>query len=311
MRILILGAAGFIGKNLIIHLLKQEENELLLFDREQVDYGSIVRDDEDRISYFYGDFNAEYDFNTLTRDVDVVYHLVSTSNPSTSKSVFDDMRGNVLPTINLLDACTHNKVKKVVFLSSGGTVYGVVKNVPISEMHERNPICPYGIQKLTIEKIIEYYGYQFGLDYRIIRLANPYGPYQNPMGGLGAVTTFIYKMLTKQTIEVYGDGEVVRDYIYIEDAINGILKIVEGNTTEKIFNLGGGRGYSINEIITVLNGISKNKMDVAYKSGRNVDVPVNVLDTSRFERYYGKSGKFSLQEGISRTIEFIKNNYEF
>ncbi len=309
MKILILGAAGFIGKNLTIHLIEKGDNELFLFDRENSDYSNVIQGNEDNVSLFYGDFNTEYDFKRITKDVDVVYHLISTSNPSTSKSVSDDMKGNVLPTINLLDACIHNNVKKIVFLSSGGTVYGVVKEVPINEMHDRNPICSYGIQKLTIENIIEYYGYQFGLDYRIIRLANPYGPYQNPKGGLGAVTTFIYKMLTKQTIEVYGDGRVIRDYIFIEDAINGIVNIANGNTEEKVFNLGGGKGYSINEIIEALNKYNGEKVMVEYRLGRNIDVPINTLDVSRYEQYYGKPERFSLETGIIKTVEFMKANY--
>ena len=146
----------------------------------------------------------------------------------------------------------------------------------------------------------------YGLDYRIIRLANPYGPYQRPNGVLGAVTTFTYKALKGEELQVYGDGSVVRDFIYIYDAIRGILNIVEGENKHHTFNLGCGYGTSIKEVVETVRKVVGIDTKVVYKEGRVVDVPVNYLDISRYEKYYGRLNPISLAEGIKRTAEFMK-----
>lgn len=152
---------------------------------------------------------------------------MSTTVPTTSNQhISQELVSNVIFSANLFEACIRCDVKKVVFVSSGGTVYGKEVDCPLKEKTATNPISSYGVQKITIEKLLYLYRYMYGLDYRIIRLANPYGPYQRPNGVLGAVTTFTYKALKGDEITVYGDGSVVRDFIYIDDAIRAIMKIV-------------------------------------------------------------------------------------
>lgn len=146
----------------------------------------------------------------------------------------------------------------------------------------------------------------YGLDYRIIRLSNPYGPYQRPNGVLGAVTTFTYKALKGEEVTVYGDGSVVRDFIYIDDAIRGILNIVNGESKHHTFNLGLGYGTSIKDVLRKIENSLGLKMNIVYKEGRAVDVPVNYLDISRYEKYYGELNPIPLSEGIKRTAEFMK-----
>ena len=197
-------------------------------------------------------------------------------------------------------------VKKVVFISSGGTVYGKEVRCPLNEDTPTNPISSYGLQKVTIEKLLYLYNYMYGLDYRIIRLANPYGPYQRPNGVLGAVTTFTYKALKNEEIMVYGDGTVVRDYIYIDDALRGIKNIVEGKCEHKIFNLGSGYGISINELISCIEKTLSRNLKVIYMESRAVDVPENYLDISRYESYYGKLNPIGLKEGIMKTARFME-----
>ena len=197
-------------------------------------------------------------------------------------------------------------MKKVVFISSGGTVYGKESNCPLSEITATNPICSYGLQKVAIEKLLYLYHYMYGLDYRIIRLANPYGPYQRPNGVLGAITTFTYKALKGEEIQVYGDGTVVRDFIYIDDAIRAILQIVEGENQHHIFNLGCGYGTSIKEVLNIIKDTLDVELNVVYKERRAVDVPTNYLDISRYEKYYGSLNPISLEEGIKKTAAFIK-----
>jgi UDP-glucose 4-epimerase len=145
-----------------------------------------------------------------------------------------------------------------------------------------------------------------GLDYRIIRLANPYGPYQRPNGKLGVVTTFIYKALTSGRLEVYGDGSIVRDFIYIEDAVKGIQKIVDGENDVRVFNLGSGKGNSVNQVINAIKRTIRQDLSVEYIAGRATDVPVNYLDISRYEEIYGKLNPVDLEDGIKLTAAFMK-----
>lgn len=146
-------------------------------------------------------------------------------------------------------------MKKVVFISSGGTVYGKESSCPLSENTPTNPISSYGVQKITIEKLLYLYNYMYGLDYRIIRLANPYEPYQRPDGVLGAVTTFTYKALKGEKINVYGDGSVIRDFIYIQDAVRAIIKVVNGESEHHVFNLGCGYGTSIKKLLETIENL--------------------------------------------------------
>lgn len=304
MNILILGAAGFIGTNLAIELSKDDTNRITLVDKNRLYFNSDICFKNVEIV----ESNLEIDMDySLLEGKDVVYHLVSTNAPTTSNQhISQDIQINVLFSSNLFDACVRYGVKKVVFISSGGTVYGKEAACPLPENTPTNPISSYGIQKITIEKLLYLYNYLYGLDYRIIRLANPYGPYQRPNGVLGAVTTFTYKALIGDKITVYGDGSVVRDFIYIDDAIRGIQNIVTGENKHHIFNLGCGYGTSIKELLNAIKKALDCELNVVFKEGRSVDVPVNYLDISRYEKYYGKLNPITLEEGIKKTADFMK-----
>lgn len=304
MNILILGAASFIGTNLAIELAKNKLDRITLVDKNLKYFSLDVM--ADNVELVESDFGIDMDYSVLV-DKDVVYHLVSTNVPTTSNQhISQDIEANVLFSSHLFEACVKYNVKKVVFISSGGTVYGKEATCPLSERTPTNPISSYGVQKIMIEKLLHLYNYMYGLDYRIIRLANPYGPYQRPNGILGAVTTFTYKALKGDEITVYGDGSVVRDFIYIEDAVKGILNIVNGENKHYIFNLGCGYGTSISEVLHAVEKALECKLNVVYKAGRSVDVPVNYLDISRYEKYYGKLNPISLEAGIRKTAEFMK-----
>lgn len=308
--ILILGAAGFIGTNLTKELAKNKDNHIILVDRNIEFFRPIMSFGLDNIEYSQSDLTVDINFDEVIKDADTVYHLVSTTVPSTSNGhISEELTGNVIFTANMLEACVHCGVKKVVFMSSGGTVYGKAVDCPLKEKTATNPISSYGIQKITIEKLLYLYWYLYGLDYRVIRLANPYGPYQRPNGVLGAVTTFSYKALKGEEITVYGDGSVVRDFIYIDDAVRAIMKIVDGENKHRTFNVGCGYGTSIKEVLTTIQDALKIELRVIYKPGRKVDVPVNYLDISRYEKYYGALNPISLSDGVLRTATFMKNEY--
>lgn len=310
MKVTILGAAGFIGTNLALHFLNTNDEITLVDEKDEYFFNMPLMENAKRISVEFDAANV--DFDEIVRDQDFVYHLISTNNPTTSnKNIGRDLTDNIMITIKLLEACVKNHVKRVIFISSGGTVYGPDANCPIKEDDETNPINTYGIQKLTIEKLFYLYEYMHGLDYRVVRLSNPYGPYQRPNGKLGVITTFIYRALNDQTISVYGDGSVIRDYIYIEDAINGIIMIAACETEQKIYNLGSGVGTSVNDVIEIIKKITGRKLDVKYIEKRSVDVPVNILDVSKFRAIGGdKIVNVSLEDGIKKTIQFFENNMQ-
>lgn len=306
MNIMILGAASFIGTNLTIQIAQNKDDSITLVDKN-IEYFSHIKSLEyPNINIMTSTLEDGMNFEIL-RNQDVVYHLVSTNVPTNSNlHISRDIQANVLFSSNLFDACVQHGVKKVVFISSGGTVYGKESSCPLPENTPTNPISSYGVQKVTIEKLLYLYNYMYGLDYRIIRLANPYGPYQRPNGILGAVTTFTYRALKGEEIQVYGDGSVIRDFIYIDDAIRGLLNIVNGENKHHIFNLGCGHGTSIKEVLFAIEHALNTNVHVTYMDSRSVDVPVNYLDISRYEKYYGKLNPISLEEGIKRTAEFMK-----
>lgn len=310
MNILLFGAAGFIGSNLALYLAKTTDNKITLLDRKRELFSIPKIVNNKSITIYESIFDENTEFDQILQGQDIVYHLVSTTVPGTSNlQIPQELSSNVVATAKMLEACVRCGVKKVVFLSSGGTVYGREMKCPLHENTPTYPINSYGVQKITIEKLLYLYNYLYGLDYRVVRLANPYGPYQNPNGILGAATTFTYKALKKEEIIVYGDGSVVRDYIYIDDVIRAMANIVEKDSKYKIFNLGSGYGTSIQQLIKVIGSTLGVDLKIKYLSERKVDVPVNYLDISRYENTFGKLNPISLEEGIRKTASFLSDNY--
>jgi len=309
MKILLLGGAGFIGTNLAIQLAKDPSNEITVADRDPLFFQQIDKLKLPNVRTAVSDLSPDADYDFLLAGQEIVYHLISTSMPTNSnRHIPEELKANVLLSANLFEACVRQKTKKVVFISSGGTVYGKESACPLGEETPTNPISSYGVQKITIEKLLYLYNYMYDLDYRIIRLANPYGPYQRPNGVLGAVTTFTWKAIRGEQIEVYGDGSVIRDFIYIDDAIRGILKIADGNASEHVFNLGSGQGTSIRQVLETVEEALGVRLNVKYTEARPVDVPVNYLDISRYESAFGPLHPIQLAEGIRKTAEFMRNH---
>lgn len=305
MKHVILGGAGFLGANLSNRLLKNEE-QVLVFDRATANYSRLYSIDSPKLKIVHGEFSETYPYEQLLEKGDVVYHLICTTNPSLSNhDMAKEIKENILPTLALLNACITKNIEKIVFLSSGGTVYGRTNLRPFCETDLTNPICSYGAQKLLIEKYLQIFHHVSGLDYRIIRLSNPYGPFQNPLGGLGAVTAFTYHALRGEPVTLYGDGSIIRDYIYVEDAIEGILRISKCRDSEKLFNLGSGYGVPLKEVLATIEKVLGKKIKIFSFPSRNVDVPYNVLDISRYRRVAENFCPVSLEEGIKKLVYYF------
>ena len=311
MNILILGGAGFIGTNLIIQLAADRNNCITAVDCNLAFFRLLKLYAFDNVHFVVSDYTMGTNFEALLKDQDIVYHMFSTTNPTTSNTKIPlELSDNIIVSSYVFEACVKCGVKKIIFISSGGTVYGKDVKCPIHEDQQTKPISAYGLQKLTIEKMLYLYHYSYGLECNVIRLSNPYGPYQRPNGILGVVTTLTYKAIRGEPLTVFGEGTVVRDFIYIDDVIRGVLKIAAGNNEYSIYNLGCGRGASILEVIDTIKDALQLDVHVVHTPTRTVDVPVNYLDISRYEKSFGKLHPLTLKEGILKTAEYLHKVYD-
>jgi UDP-glucose 4-epimerase len=208
-------------------------------------------------------------------------------------------------SIALLDAICSLGISRILFLSSGGTVYGIPEVVPIPEEHPLRPINSYGIVKVAIESYLEMYRRTRGLSPIIIRASNPYGSRQGHKGVQGVVTTFLSRVLEGDTIEIWGDGSVVRDYLHVTDLADLCVRALCSDKTGP-YNAGSGQGKSINEIIEVLRLATGKVISPVYKPGRALDVPRSVLDTSRAKAAFGWTANTELVVGIASTWEWMQ-----
>ena len=302
---LVLGGAGFIGSHLA-EALAQEGHRVKLFDRPHVDRLPLFAR-QHGFEVFTGDFLNPQALAPALRGTEVVFHLVSTTLPKNSNdNPLYDVESNVLGSLRLLALCREHGVRKLVFVSSGGTVYGLPRKVPVDEGHPTEPICSYGIHKLAVEKYLHLAHRLHGLDYCILRPANLYGPRQRLDIAQGAVAVFLDRALRDQPIQIWGDGSVVRDYVYVGDAVDAILKAARFQGEPRIFNIGSGVGASLNQLVAEIGKLLGRPVRVEHTEARALDVPVNVLDCTLARRHLGWSARTSLGEGLQRTCEWLR-----
>jgi len=302
MNCLLLGGNGFIGSHLVDKILA-EGHRVRVFDKYEEHYRKPLA----AVDYRYGDFGNRGLLMEALTDMDIVFHLISTTLPKTSNDdpAFD-VQSNVIETLFLLEQCVTRKIKKIIFISSGGTIYGKPSILPISENSPVDPECSYGITKLTIEKYLALFNRLYGLEYTILRPSNVYGSRQNPEGIQGAVSVFLGKVARCLPIQIWGDGNVVRDYVYIDDLVDAVSNAANIKTLDRIFNIGSGKGVSLNEIIEVIHQVTKRDVSVEYQAKRTFDVPEIYLDVSRAHQQLNWSTTMSLEDGIKRTWDFIQ-----
>jgi UDP-glucose 4-epimerase len=297
---LVLGGAGFIGSHLAEALL-QAGHRVRIFDRPHLDRLPAFLQRRE-LEVFTGDFLNPRALSPALDGSEIVFHLVSTTLPKTSNdNPVYDVESNVVGTLRLLELCRSQGVRKVVVVSSGGTVYGVPRSVPIDESHPTDPTCSYGIHKLVIEKYLQLSHRIHGLDYSVVRPPNLYGPRQRLDIAQGAVAVFLDRALRGQPIQVWGDGSVVRDYLYVGDAAEALLKAAAFEGEPRLFNIGSGVGTSLTQLIKEIETLLGCPVAVEYTAARALDVPANVLDASLARRHLGWAARTSLAEGLRRT----------
>ena len=301
-RHLILGGTGFIGRHVAIALARQG-HQILLAGRRPLDH-AFPADVAGSIRWQFLELGSS-DWDSLVADADVVHHYAWGSLPaSANANPGGDLRTNVGAMIDLLDALQRRGSGRIIFCSSGGTVYGRLNQTPVPETHPIAPINAYGAGKAAAEIYLSLYRAMHGLDCRIARVANPYGAGQNLSHGQGAVTTFIHRALTRQPITIWGDGEVVRDFIFIQDVAQFLVLLSAApRNAEFIFNVGSGTGISLNSIVEILQTRLGVALEVTRSAVRPIDIPVSILSIERAERIIGWSPKVPFVEGVSRTLE--------
>ncbi len=306
MRCLILGGGGFIGTNLC-EALAQAEHEVRVFDRPNLKRPDIPSVASGRVEWQEGDFGNVDDVAKAITGCEVVFDLIGTTTPKTSNdNPAYDVESNLLPTVRMLDAAKQNSVRKVIFVSSGGTVYGVPRTTPIAETHETNPLCSYGIIKLATEKYLQLFHHLHGLEYTVLRVSNPYGEHQRVAAAQGAVAVFLNRAIMQQPVEIWGDGSVVRDFIYVGDVVRALMTCVSYQGDQRVFNVGSGVGLSLNDLLAAIERLLGRPVQRAYLARRPVDVPVNILDTSLAARELGWRPETEFGEGLRRTLGWIQ-----
>jgi UDP-glucose 4-epimerase len=304
-RCLILGGGGFIGSHLADALL-ENGYEVVIFDKLNFSRKNLEQN-IGKIKIIEGDFNNEIDLKNALSGIDIAFHLVSSTLPANSnENPIYDVETNLVSTLRFLNEAMINKISKVIFISSGGTVYGIPERLPIKEYHPRKPICSYGIIKKTIEDYLYMFEKIYGLDYYVFRLSNPYGERQNPHVAQGVIPVFLKKLIKGEKIEIWGDGKIERDYIYIKDVIDALMLALKKNPDDRIFNLGSGKGYTLNDILEIIEKVSGKKPKVIFKEKRNIDVPVNILDNKLISETLDWQPKTEIVEGIEKTYEYLK-----
>lgn len=309
MKITIFGGGGFIGSTIADRLLR-DGHVLRIFERPRVPpYRNFEADEQ--VEWITGDLMSRHDVADAIAGVDAVLHLVSTTLPKNSNDdpVYD-VQSNLVGTLQMLDLMVEHGVRRVVFISSGGTVYGDPVYVPVDEMHPTEPMVSYGITKLAIEKYLRMYARQGRIDPVILRVSNPYGERQRIETAQGVVGVFIHRVLHGLPIEIWGDGNVTRDFIYVQDVAEAFACAVGYRGKAQVFNISSGAGTSINDLIDMLDEVMGMSVERVYKPGRGFDVPVSILSNELAKRELGWVPQVGMQAGIARTVAWMRTKLQ-
>lgn len=298
---LILGASGFIGSHLAERLLQN-------YNVVGYDIRCPQNMNNPNFRFIQGNFNESEDFASIIRqnNISVVYHCISTTTPQQGTiHIAEEIKANVIPTINLLEAACECGIERLVFLSSGGTVYGEsMVHLPHKEDEQLSPVCSYGIQKASIENYMQLYRLMHGLNTVVVRISNPYGVCQTSGRTQGIIPIFIRQLISGNGITLYGN--TIRDYIYIDDVVDALCKLIDYNGSSSLFNIGYGQGIYLEDVVKDIESIvGKPFSHIERVEIRNCDVQYSVLDNSLAERDLHWKPTTSLKDGIRMVVEKI------
>jgi UDP-glucose 4-epimerase len=307
MKILVTGGAGFIGSNIVDALINNGHEVSVVDDLSS---GSIENLNP-RAKFYELDIRDQSIERIFKENhFDVVNHHAAQMD--VRKSVADpifDASVNIVGSLNLLQNSLKYGVKKIIFASTGGAIYGEQDYFPADELHPTRPLSPYGIAKLSVEKYLFYYKVVHGLEHVILRYANIYGPRQNPHGEAGVVAIFTSKMLSGGQPVINGDGKQTRDYTFVGDVVRANLLALEYEGSD-IFNIGTGKETDVNHLFFKLKELTNSQCEERHGDAKAGEQMRSVIDYSKAERMLRWKPAVSLEEGLRITVEYFKNKFQ-
>lgn len=308
-KIIVAGGAGFIGSNLVDQLIENGEEVVVLDD--------LSSGKEDYLNpqarFYKADITSEkkirevFEKESKEKPIDYVFHLAAQIDVRISvKNPEKDNKINLLGGLNILKNCQKYNIKKIVFASTGGAVYGDVEEIPTPETVIPEPVSPYGIHKLAFEKYLNYYYQVFGQDYAVLRLANVYGPRQFKGGEAGVITIFIDNAVNRKPSILYGDGKQTRDFVYVDDVVDAFIKAKDSNFVG-VLNIGRGKEASILEVVDLINSGISGKMEVKQEEARSGEQRRSCLDASKVKQILNWNPQTDLKQGILKTIKWSES----
>lgn len=303
-KILVTGGAGFIGSH-VVDLFVAEGYEVVIVDDLSTGRASNLNP---AAKFYQVDIRSPQLREVFQAEKpDFVSHHAAQMDVrrSVAQPLFDaDI--NILGSINLLEIAKDFQVKRFVYISTGGAVYGEPERLPCDESHPINPICQYGASKHTVEHYLYMYYANYGLKYTVLRYPNVFGPRQDPHGEAGVVAIFTGRMLEGESVTIYGDGEQTRDFVYVGDCAQANLLALTIDHEPGIYNLGWGRPTSINEICSVLVDITDYSLPVQYGPAKVGETRHIYLDASKVKQDLGWAPTITLEEGLEKTVDYFK-----
>ena len=294
-RIAVIGA-GFIGKSLIRNFL-MKGHHISVLDR------NICPDEfVDRVDWSVGNVNDQSALSKVLQGTSVAYHMVSSTVPGDKHiGVAKELQENVVDSLNFIDVCIGAGVKRIVFASSS-SVYGIQDHFPINESASTDPVSAHGIHKLTLEKFLLLAKHVHGIDVRILRISNPYGPEQSILGRQGFVAIVAGCLLRNTPLTLRDMGSMVRDFIYIDDLAEGLVLSGLLDGLPQIINIGSGKGHTLREVVEVIEECVGLKVKIISAEARSEDIPVSVMDIELAHSLMDFSPVIDLYKGICRTL---------
>lgn len=300
--ILLLGGGGFIGQSLARTLLLNGHAVRRVDTRPMPRLGDL-----DRV--FTGDISEPAFIAQHLNSCSTLIHLASATTPSTSATnPYLEAEGNIGPTLRLLELAQHADLRHFIFISSGGTVYGNPARQPARESDPLAPQSYHAAGKAALESFLHTYRHLSGKVVTILRPSNLYGPEQPLRSGFGVIRTMLEAMRTGQPMTIFGDGENVRDYLYIDDMIGACCQLVERSCDNETFNVGAGTGTSINQLRKAIENIVGKRLAVKHLPPRLLDVREIVLDSTKLANATGWAPEVGLEEGIARTWQWLNQH---
>ncbi len=303
MKILVTGGAGFIGSHFTDELIKQNHDVVVV---DNLSTGKKENINPEAKFYQLGILDSKLSEVFEKEKPEVVFHLAAQID--VRKSVENPVSGaktNILGSLNVLENCKKFGIKKVIFISTGGAIYGEAGTIPTPETYPAFPVSPYGVAKLTIEKYLNYYYQVFNLNYTVLRLANVYGPRQNPLGEAGVVAIFCNKLLNNEQPIIYGTGEQTRDYVFVKDVIRAGISALEKDKIG-IFNVGTSQETSVKELFSLLERASSKNIEPIFKPERPGEQQRSCLNYSKIKKELGWEPEYDIEKGLSETIKWFR-----